>query len=390
MKRISYLFFISLICVSKPGCVVNEVPCNQADVSCDPALWYFLPDALDLLGSEEVITTGMFVSVRADNRLVIYDFEPETGTITPDASSPILTDTEPIGLCKTPDQSFLYLVTRGANAVYGYSIDSSTGGVNPTPLGSLGAGTQPWACMVDSTGKWLYVSDVSTNLRLQSIDSVTGSLTAEPVQAVGVNGAQQMLFNREKDVLFVSGTNNSPAIAALSIDQATGNLATVGGSPFASGNFMRQVALSPDESFFYASSRNSGNVSLYSNSSGALSSIGTFDPDSSNPVQAMTLSPDGKYLYTGTLTSNLLQGFSVNTSTGAINNTPVFSISMNGVQNLYFEPMGRFLIAICDTAINGIRVFEYDDTSGNLTEVSGSPFDPGDSPFQAEFFTETR
>ncbi|MEQ9364274.1 MAG: beta-propeller fold lactonase family protein [Leptospirales bacterium] len=300
-------------------------------------------------GETVVRTKFVYITFRNDNHVRIFQFDNATGGLTEAtaAGSPVTTGNQPIGICMHPTQRFLYVVERTGNAVAGYSINAATGALTPLAGSPYASGTQPWDCEVHPNGGFLYAAafGAGANLRLFSIDPGTGVLTAGIVQATGGNTSQSLVFSNDGSVLFASHSS-SPDVTSNTVNPTTGAVTAFGGSPFAAGTFMRQLALTPTENFLYVPSRSDSNVRIYSNAAGALAQTGGSPFGSTGQVQGAAVSPDGRFLYTSQQTANTVAGFSIDGPTG---NLTALGTGPNAVafpQTLYFEPGAGYLFSV--------------------------------------------
>ncbi len=205
-----------------------------------------------------------------------------------------------------------------------------------SPPGSL----QALDIMIIAQTKWLY-QVVGAQLDGYSINGGTGALTAIPGSPFALSGTEvaSLATDPAGKFLFVCAANNHQ-VQVLSIDQTSGALAPVGA--FATAGFAGQATTDGLGTYLYVTAANLGNtVDVY-----AIASTGLLTPIAGSP----------------------------------------FSIS---IATLRSEPTGKFLVGVTgDGANNGfgpdnhVYVFSIDQTSGALTQVSGSPFPttsiPGD------------
>jgi 6-phosphogluconolactonase len=183
-------------------------------------------------------------------------------------------------------------------------------------------------------------------------------------------------------------------IAGFSLDEATGALAAVPGSPFATTDGVTDPVVTPQGTFLYAVLQSASTPLVgYSiaPSTGALTPLagspfaaGANSPDGANP---MLIDATGKFLYEPSVNGQEVLGFSI-ASTGAL--TPLagspFSTGVTGgatgtckcPEAAVIDPSSKFLFvgswASDDAGLPGlISVFTI-GASGALTAVSGSPF----------------
>ena len=331
----------------------------------------------------------VYISYRNDNNIRGFAFDYDTGGLTEVAGSPFPTGADPIGICLHPNNRFLYVADYNSMSITGYAADPDTGALTPLAGSPYATGTNPWDCAIHPNGNFLYVTLLGTlnNMPLYNIDTNTGALTAGTAQTTSANTSQSILLNADGSRMFASHSG-ATALSSMTVNLTTGAVGQVPGSPYAAGNFTRQLALSSDELFLYVPSRGDSNTRIYANTSGTLAEIAGSPVAGGGQVMASAISPDGNYFYTGEQTSNVLRGYSRNTTTGAITALgPTHAAAFP--QTLFFEPGGTYLFALSSAAAGNTAVFRYNSSDGTLTEVAASPHGFGDSPYQAVFVTET-
>jgi 6-phosphogluconolactonase len=88
-----------------------------------------------------------------------------------------------------PSGRFVYLADPGANSIYGFSINLTTGNLaalSGSPF-KTGTGSSPWSVAIDRSGMFLCVTKMGTNqVESFSIDPTSGNLTAISTQPTGM------------------------------------------------------------------------------------------------------------------------------------------------------------------------------------------------------------
>jgi 6-phosphogluconolactonase (cycloisomerase 2 family) len=176
-------------------------------------------------------------------------------------------------------------------------------------------------------------------------------------------------------------------VSVFAVDQANGALSAVPGSPFAVGASPDSVTFSPGGGLLAVANiniTNDGAVSVFSvnQSTGALSAVpGSPFADPSGPV-SVAFSPTGRLLATANAGfSNGVEVFSVDQTTGAL--TPVYANASEGlVFSVAFGPGGGLLAA---ASSRGVVVFSVDQTTGALSTAPGSPFFSSQDPVSVAF-----
>lgn len=273
----------------------------------------------------------LYVSDFENATIVAFTINRSSGLLTP-IGSPVSAGSPPDagGLAVDPGGKFLYVTLMNSSAVAGFSIDPVSGALTPIPGASVPAGNTPVQAIVDSSGKFLYVSNLNDSLGAisgYSIDTTTGDLTPIPGSpfptqagypgpaafAVGANG--KFLY-----VGMVGTANANNTISGFSIDPVTGALNQLTGSPFPAGQGPIRVAADSGGKFLFSANLFDDTVSAFTidGTSGALGPVaGSPFPTHSAPV-AVVVDPDGHFVYVANTGSGDLSVFSLNSTGGAL------------------------------------------------------------------------
>lgn len=266
----------------------------------------------------------------------------------------------------------------------GTSAGASGGATQSTGACTVGGGGNPTA-----TGKpavfAYYLNQMTLGATVVDTSGNFGQLLSFTSPAGSLQALDIMIIAQTKWLYQVVGSQ----LDGYSINGATGALTAIPGSPFAlSGTEVASLATDPAGKFLFVCAANNHLVEVLAidQTSGALASVGTFG--TAGLAGQATTDGLGKYLYvTAANLGNTVDVYAI-ASTGLL--TPIagspFSIS---IATLRSEPTGKFLVGVTgDGANNGfgpdnhVYVFSIDQTSGALTQVSGSPFPttsiPGD------------
>jgi 6-phosphogluconolactonase len=191
---------------------------------------------------------------------------------------------------------------------------------------------------------------------------------------------------------YVSNSDSSN-ITAYKVDSASGALTPVGGSPFGGVDAPLGLALNPSADLLAVGNLNGGKISVFrvNKTLGAITPVtGSPFPTTGGGFPARSLfHPSGKYLYTGLMlnATSDISGFAVDSATGVLSplaGSPFPGQTFpggGGVESLAVHPAGTFLYA--SGFFMGITGYAVDTASGDLTELSGSPFIPGGTFFNS-------
>jgi 6-phosphogluconolactonase len=264
-----------------------------------------------------------------------------------------------------------------------FACGGGSGGSTTTGGGGAGGGTPP-----PTPNEILYVA---------SGNNGQGQILAFPVSASGQLGASsafnapQYLFEMKADAagkfLYASDFDMG-AMRAYSIQNSTGALSEVAGSPFVPSGVTGNggpFAITPDGKFlFYCVYGTSGDISTFSVSSGTLTPTGAVAHDDGQPFE-MSVDPTGKYLYVTDHGDNMVNGqvsaFSID-STGALAEVVGSPFEFHSDNNeepvsLAIHPNGKFVYVSLTGADSGVDGAEVNTATGALTLIPGSPFVTG-------------
>ncbi|MGO9971670.1 MAG: lactonase family protein [Solirubrobacteraceae bacterium] len=164
-------------------------------------------------------------------------------------------------------------------------------------------------------------------------------------------------------------------------------------SPFSTGSAPVSAAFSPNGQLLATADYLAAGLSVFTVNGTVLTAASGSPFASGNGPDALAFNPTGTLLATANLADGTVSMFSVNTSSGVL--TPVTGspfgtgeqIDLNGLgpmpRSVAFSPDGT-LLAVANSEDDTISIFAV-DSSGNLTEISGSPFATGSDPVSVTF-----
>ena len=190
------------------------------------------------------------------------------------------------------------------------------------------------------------------------------------------------------------GNQSSNTVSGYAVDNSSGALTAVPGSPFTGPTGPRQTAAELFGKYLYVANGGSGEVAgsgvyAYSiaSASGALTAIsGSPFPGGSGP-RGLVVDPSGEYVYTANRNDNNVSGYVVSASSGVLTPVPgspfaIMSSSSEqapGPQKITVDPAGKFLY-VTDHLTGDIAGFTINSSTGALTAISGSPFSDQETP----------
>ncbi len=220
-----------------------------------------------------------------------------------------------------------------------------------------------------------------------SIGTVSTGGTGATVACAGID---RITTNLASNLLFVSNGGNQ-SISVFRITPATGALAGVAGSPFASGLTLDScagisLAATPDGHFLMASSN--GQIKTFTvAATGALTLSSTVSLLPS-PMVGMKISGDGRFLAVSHQASvSVFTISAVNGSLTAVAGSPFAKAGTGLVGGLDFNCDGTFLYAAEGGSTSSLTDAWSVAASGALTPLVGSPFTAAGNDSNVVFLT---
>lgn len=143
-------------------------------------------------GTSEFLYVALAGTVNANNKIVGFASDRNTGMLTPLAGSPFPTGQNPSHMVLDPTGRFLYAANAMDDTISGFIVDGNTGALTPMP-GSPFAGGSSVGGMAVALTQFLYVADPQANtIKAYTIDNTsttsTGALTpfGSPAFAAGI------------------------------------------------------------------------------------------------------------------------------------------------------------------------------------------------------------
>jgi 6-phosphogluconolactonase (cycloisomerase 2 family) len=290
----------------------------------------------------------------------------------------------------TPNGQFGY-TNMGAE----YSVNLTTGAL--TQLGTATLGNLPFDVAIAPSVKFLYIPNFKDGtISGFSINQTTGALTAitgSPF-AAGDTGPAAVVVSPNGQFLFVGNfsTNNAGSTSVFTINATTGALTAVTGSPFPGSGPANYITTDPTGKFLYIASTGVDAYSINS-TTGALTAISGSPYTTPAAAYGVTVDPTGKFLYAsifGVLntpqTSADVITYSINTTTGAL--TQIGTEGVDGNQGeLLAISTGTKAVTYTpkfayatNQADQTISEYSITATTGALTAVTGSPLTDANGP----------
>lgn len=316
-----------------------------------------------------------------------YLMDETTGALTEVDGSPILAGFNPAAIAANPSGTNVYVVNEfsevtgdlpGTLATYA----TSSSGLLLGPGEPITVGERPVSVAVDPSGQYLYV----VNSGSRNISAFVLDTAGNPQPMLGSpfpagQTPRSVTVHPNGGFLYVANSGDA-TVSGYSIDADTGELTALSGSPFYVGPDPESFAVSPSGLHGYAMHSGSDILSAWSINltTGALSPAGSGNGATGRAPSSVTVMLDSvtgqQLIYVTNYLSNNITAFR-----GAL--TPVvgspFSVfPANLPDSSAVDPTGRFLYVAGRSST--VSAFTINGTTGELTQIAGSPFRAGAIP----------
>jgi 6-phosphogluconolactonase (cycloisomerase 2 family) len=259
-----------------------------------------------------------------DNDVSEYTINALSGALTPVSGSPVLAQTHPFSVTVDPSGRFAYVANSFSSSISGYSINPSTGSLTAlsgSPY-TTGLNTQPFSVAIDPSGRFLCAAIENTNqVESFSIDPTSGKLAAIGSLPTGMSPELVVV---DPSGRFVYVADEDGHVSAYTISTA-GSLTQITGSPFLAGHRTVSVAVDPSGRFLYAANNGNGavasfNVSAYTidQNSGALTEIIGSPFATGAASRSVTVDPSGNFVYVANTGTNDVSAFTIDQTFGVL------------------------------------------------------------------------
>jgi len=200
-----------------------------------------------------------------------------------------------------------------------------------------------------------------------TVDNSSGALTAVSGSPFAA-GTGTVAVGADSGGKFVFAANQGGGVSAFTVDRTSGVLAEVTGSPFAAGTNPAWVAVDPGGRFVYVVNSGSNDVSGYTvNSSGALTAFSARVTLGGTPIRA-SVDPGGRFLYVG-LGATGTAAFKINQTDGTLTLTDTVSPAPCAASDdMALDPNSKFLF-IADGA-SAVCAYAVNASTGDLTLIA--------------------
>ena len=312
---------------------------------------------------------------------------PPTGILSAIAGSPFVTQGVGSRLPSiSPDGLHVFVPNYNSAAVTVYARNLTTDVLTPIVGSPFAVGVLPYQAVVSPNGNFVYVTNNGElSVTAFTRNQITGFLTpvaGSPFAAPGGNTTWAAI-TPDGNYLLVAGGLGS--VLVFSINQITGVIAQVAGSPFNTGSLQASqgLSISPSGDFVYVAHIDNTVRSFSINkATGALLQL-SGSPTTIAGALSCVISPDNLFLYVATsVGGGAVFICNVDQLTGNLSNPTNIGIGVPNCIQPAISSDGAFIYFTAST-LNQIRAFSRNLITGGLSEVVGSPFATGTTPYAA-------
>jgi 6-phosphogluconolactonase (cycloisomerase 2 family) len=206
----------------------------------------------------------------------VFNVNTVTSALVPVPGSPFAAAANEIRLAMHPSGRFVYGLSSTPAQIDGQTFDGATGSLSslpgfPVSLNSMGA----MGLCISPNGSFLYTSNPNTNLINSFQISNNGTLSPLSTTSLSRVSPVFLTFDTSGHFLFAVNTAGAATGGSVSVLSASlsGELAEIPGSPFAAGSL--PVSATFSRGVLYVVNQNSGNLSAFAvnNGTGQLTQI---------------------------------------------------------------------------------------------------------------------
>jgi 6-phosphogluconolactonase len=293
------------------------------------------------------------------------------------------------GMAATSNSAFLYVSDSVNNQILGYAINATDGGLTPIQGSPFACGTsnqRGGGLVIDPKNKFLYATDVAAaTITGFTIDGSTGVLKALSSSFnTGFAPGRMMIDPADKFLEVADIGTGLGGISSFALDSSTGMLTpgASGALTFVTNAGAADIALHPSGNFLFlfqgSTAANSGVMEFtVDRTNGFPTPVGSGPAPTGLAPEVMTEDQAGKFLYVGNGGDATITGFSIDGSTGELQELAKSPYALGltpppaGAKillNLVIDPTAQF-VYVTNSENKNISVFRISST-GDLTPAS--------------------
>lgn len=317
----------------------------------------------------------LYVTLQADNLLLRFGLDPESGKLELLKSLPVPGGPAPLAL--SPGRQFLYVGRRGAFEVSSYRVDPHSGAL--ALIGTVPLQGEPCYLATDRTGKFLLSAYYQAGGAAIHPINAQGAAYGPPVQwletATGAHCFQTDPSNRFAFLPHIAGRGPNAIYQYrfhADTGQVTPNTPAVLYPERPDGP--RHYCFHPHKNLVYFSNEQGCSVTAYRLDPDAgtlqpVQTVSTLPPgfDGPNTCSQIQITPDGRFLYAPNRGHNSVAIFGVDEASGQL--TPLGHVAVDPVPRAFsLDPTGRFLY-VSGLESGRLLAFRRDPDRGTLTPL---------------------
>jgi 6-phosphogluconolactonase len=343
-----------------------------------------------------------FITIIANSRVAFAQAAaPQSSSSQGDASQSSTT---------LPPPKFFYSTQYKNGTVTGYLVNASTGALSSTGQGPVWAHWGPTKIAPDSGGDHLFVANQgSQDVSAYLIDRSNGYLSAAPGANFTVGGVStDVAVHPSNKFVYVTTADDydgikgkSDSVTAFSV-ASNGSLVAVPGSPFVTDGPDWGIAIDPSGKYLFASSQVSdknddGEINAFSidQTTGALTPV----PGSPFPIipyscgvclsfediYGLAADPSGNFLIGGGVNNGVIYVYRIQAGTGSLSEVAgspfIEALPSAGVGygfpsaeplDVTVTPTDKYVFAV-NQSYGTMAMYDFDSSSGALSKLSWSP-----------------
>jgi 6-phosphogluconolactonase (cycloisomerase 2 family) len=343
--------------------------------------------AVDTLGAQGVVTGLAFAMRDADfvyalrhvnggaNQIYGFRFDPSSGTLTALPGFPI--GSGGTGLFGTGSEHLayrnrrLYVVNDGNDTLTAFSVDRGTGALTALAFSPLTLGAGSWRCVaVHPSGSPVVVGNSGGGLASFAVSAGATAAPGSPF-ATGTALPFSCAFNRDGSHVYTGGSGGS-RVAGFNVDAGTGVLTALAGSPFDAIIPNPRGYATDSHGRLFIVSGGASEVGAFTTSAGIPTGVSgnPFDSNLAIGLQAVRHQA-AFYMAAGSAVHGVgvyrIAGSGAATTLSAVTGSP-FAAGGTGTSGLALTKDGAFLIAANGSSRN-LAVFQVNPVTGRLTSL---------------------
>jgi 6-phosphogluconolactonase len=319
---------LSVYSINATTGVLTQVAGSPFDLSTPPP-----PNGTTFIGKPMIHRSGAFGYVGADTGLLYgATINATTGELTEIQGNPFNVGAGLSAGTFNAAGTVLYLPHNTLNgpamgAIAAFTVNAPSGVLAPLASYSTG-GVAPSIAVLSPAGTVLVAPNSGTaTVASFRVDTASGTLTAAAGSPFPTGGSMQNVtsarMHPSKNFVYVTNANPQlpSTIAAFQFDATTAVLTPVNNSPFpANGMGALLGSIDPTGKFFYVTNRSSSSIAGFAidQTTGALAHVPGSPITTELAPSAVAIDPSGKYLYAANSGSHSVSAYSINASTGAL------------------------------------------------------------------------